>query len=56
MDQSDPVENAKVIINELEKYSDTLGHKERWLVLNKMDLLQEEDRQPMIDALQKALD
>ncbi len=55
MDQSDPVENAQVIINELKKYSDTLGQKERWLVLNKMDLLPEEERAPMVEALQKAL-
>ena len=55
MDQSDPIENARVIIKELEKYSDTLGQKERWLVLNKIDLLQEEDREPLVSAIKNAL-
>ncbi|MGD8785604.1 MAG: 50S ribosome-binding GTPase, partial [Thioalkalispiraceae bacterium] len=38
-DQSDPVESYKIIENELKKYSDTLVDYERWLVLNKLDLL-----------------
>lgn len=38
-DESDPVENVKTIIGELTKYSEDLLNKERWLVLNKVDLL-----------------
>ncbi len=41
-DESDPVESYKIIENELKKYSDTLADYERWLVLNKLDLLDKE--------------
>jgi GTP-binding protein len=43
IDDSDPVESVHVIEKELEKYSEALAGKERWLVLNKTDLLLEED-------------
>ncbi|AZR82844.1 Obg family GTPase CgtA [Thiomicrospira sp. S5] len=43
IDDSDPVESVRVIEKELEKYSEALAGKERWLVLNKTDLLPEED-------------
>jgi len=39
IDQSDPVEGAIAIVNELRKHSEVLYEKERWLVLNKTDLL-----------------
>lgn len=42
-DGSDPVENIKAIINELGKFSPDLLAKERWLVLNKTDLLMPEE-------------
>ncbi|MCC5878546.1 MAG: Obg family GTPase CgtA [Idiomarina sp.] len=42
-DGSDPVEQAVTIIGELEKYSAALAEKPRWLVLNKTDLLDDED-------------
>jgi GTP-binding protein len=55
-DSSDPAENAKVIIGELEKYSPKLAGKPRWLVFNKMDLMLEEESeeviQHVIDELQ----
>lgn len=38
-DGSDPVEHVKAISNELRKFSPDLYAKERWLVLNKTDLL-----------------
>lgn len=38
-DGSDPVEQAQIIINELDKYSHELTEKPRWLILNKSDLL-----------------
>lgn len=41
-DESDPVLGAKTIIAELEKYNPDLACRERWLVLNKIDLLPEE--------------
>lgn len=43
IDQSDPVANAKMIIKELQKYSEELYQKPRWLVFNKCDLLDEEE-------------
>lgn len=36
---ADPVEDARSIVQELKKFSAELGEKERWLVLNKVDLL-----------------
>jgi GTP-binding protein len=41
-DGSDPIEDANKILRELENYSMDLYRKERWLVLNKTDLLDEE--------------
>ena len=43
MDEIDPVESIQVIQKELEKYSEELSGKERWLVLNKTDLLPAEE-------------
>ncbi len=37
--QADPVKDARSIIAELKKFSPELGTRERWLVLNKMDLM-----------------
>jgi len=39
IDESDPAEAAKSIISELEKFGHDLVNKERWLVLNKTDLI-----------------
>ncbi len=36
---ADPVKDARSIIAELKKFSAELAAKERWLVLNKVDLL-----------------
>jgi len=38
-DGSDPADNAKAIERELERFSATLAERDRWLVLNKLDLL-----------------
>jgi GTP-binding protein len=38
---SDPVNDAKAILAELERFSSELAQRERWLVLNKIDLLSE---------------
>ena len=45
LDGADPVENAKAILNELRKYDEGLYQKPRWLVLNKIDLLPEQERE-----------
>ena len=57
LDDSDPVDSAKVIIDDLAAYSPDLLNKPRWLVLNKIDMLPDEDiRQAtikhIIDGLQ----
>lgn len=48
--EADPVRDAVAIVGELEKYSPGLAAKPRWLVLNKLDLIPEEERQDRIDA------
>jgi GTP-binding protein len=54
-DGSSPVDDAKKILNELANYSTQLADKQRWLVLNKADLLSAEElndrRQQIITAL-----
>jgi GTP-binding protein len=51
VDQSDPVENAQSIIQELHKYNESLAQKERWLVLNKTDLLSADVLDPHCDDI-----
>jgi len=48
----DPVHEAHALINELKKYDEALYNKPRWLVLNKLDLLQ--DRKEKIAAFLEA--
>ena len=40
----DPVKEAKAIVKELKKYDEELFDKPRWLVLNKLDMVPEEER------------
>jgi GTP-binding protein len=44
-DESDPVVAVEGIAAELESFSPTLAARERWLVLNKTDLLPEDERE-----------
>lgn len=46
---SDPVHDAKAIVDELAKHDPALADKPRWLILNKLDLIPEEERQQRID-------
>ena len=41
----DPVHEARAILEELRKYDEALYRKTRWLVLNKVDLLPENERE-----------
>ncbi|HPY42205.1 MAG TPA: GTPase ObgE, partial [Thiolinea sp.] len=41
---------------ELEKYSDELADRPRWLVLNKIDLVPEEERQQRCQAIVDGLE
>jgi GTPase len=55
-DGSDPVEQAKTIINELDSYSHELAQKPRWLVLNKTDLLDDDEIEEKRKDIIKRLD
>jgi GTPase len=50
-----PVQSAKKIIYELEKWSDDLVNKPRWLVLNKIDQLLDEEIDEYCQTIIKAL-
>ncbi len=55
-DDTDPAEAVQAIANELEQFSPGLAQRDRWLVLNKLDMVPEEERdarcQDVIDRLQ----
>lgn len=55
-DDSTPAENARIIADELMQFSPALEQRERWLVLNKVDMVPEEERQARIDAVIAELD
>lgn len=53
-DGSDPADNVNIIENELDQFSPTLWSRERWLVLNKIDLLPEDERERLCqDVVEK---
>lgn len=47
-DAVDPVKEAKAIVKELKKYDESLFEKPRWLVLNKLDVVPEEERKKRV--------
>jgi GTP-binding protein len=47
---SDPVADARAIVKELKRYDPALFDKPRWLVLNKLDLVEPGERQQRIAA------
>ncbi|MEN9434965.1 MAG: GTPase ObgE [Pseudomonadota bacterium] len=51
-----PAYAIRAIENELEQYSDELIDRPRWLVLNKIDLIPEEERQQYCDTIIDELD
>lgn len=50
-DSADPVRDAAALVSELRKYDEQLYRKPRWLVLNKIDLVPEEDRAARVEEL-----
>ena len=56
LDESSPADAAEVIVNELERFSPSLCERERWLVLNKSDMIPEDEREArvkeVVDRLQ----
>jgi GTP-binding protein len=55
VDGTDPVDNAFSIINELHQYSPKLADKPRWLVLNKIDLLPEDEVEEICERIAEEL-
>ncbi|EXU75449.1 Obg family GTPase CgtA [Erwinia mallotivora] len=55
IDESDPVENARIILAELKKYSEKLFNKPRWLVFNKVDLLEQTEAESRAKAIAESL-
>jgi len=51
LDESvDPVHDARAIVKELKRYDEALYEKPRWLVLNKLDLLRDDERERRVKA------
>jgi GTP-binding protein len=55
-DESDPAEKVQAISRELEGFSPGLAARERWLVLNKLDLIPEDEREQRCQAVLDQLD
>ena len=53
-ESADPVHDARAIVKELARYDETLFEKPRWLVLNKLDLMPEDERVERVKAFVKA--
>ena len=49
----DPVYEARAIVEELRKYDETLAEKPRWLVLNKIDMIPQNERAERVAAFVK---
>ena len=47
----DPVDSVRVIENELDKYGQDVSNYTRWLVLNKIDLIPEDEREAYCDDI-----
>ncbi|HSC22620.1 MAG TPA: GTPase ObgE [Casimicrobiaceae bacterium] len=52
---ADPAADARAVLQELVKFDPALAAKPRWLVLNKIDLVPEDERASRAQALAKAL-
>ncbi|HYP67311.1 MAG TPA: GTPase ObgE [Thiobacillaceae bacterium] len=52
-DGADPIADARAIVAELRKYDEALYQKPRWLVLNKVDMLDEAERDRHVAAFLK---
>lgn len=54
-DGKEPKEAIEEIVGELEGFSPTLASRERWLVLNKLDMVPEDERDQRCEELIKAI-
>jgi len=50
-DGSSPAHAVTTIVHELEKFSETLAGRDRWLVLNKVDMVLEDEREAHCQAI-----
>lgn len=55
-DETDPADNAEIIINELVQYSETVANKPRWLLFNKLDLVLPEEAEAIIERVIERID
>ncbi len=53
--EADPVVDARAIVKELKKFSPQLATKERWLILNKLDALPEDEGEKLCKDIVKRL-
>jgi GTP-binding protein len=54
-DNADPVAQAKAIVAELKKYDPALYEKPRWLALNKIDMIPEDEREARVQDFVKRM-
>ncbi len=52
--EADPARDAKAILKELKKFDEALHKKPRWLLINKIDLVPEDEREARVAALVKS--
>ncbi|MBY4677921.1 Obg family GTPase CgtA [Marinobacterium arenosum] len=55
-DEQTPAEAARVVVDELEKFSPTLAQQPRWLLLNKLDMVPDDEVEERCQAVIEALD
>lgn len=55
IDGSDPVDQVRVIEDELRRHDPALLQRPRWLLLNKIDLVPEDEREPLLADLVRRL-
>jgi len=54
-EREDPVEHVQTLANELREFDEELATRDRWLVLNKIDLLPKEEREVICSDIVKRL-
>ena len=55
LDESSPADAAEVIVNELTRFSPSLAERDRWLVLNKTDMLMDDERDERVKEVVERL-
>jgi GTP-binding protein len=51
----DPVRQAKAVLAELRKYDEALYRKPRWLVLNKIDMVPQQQHEALVDEITRRM-